>query len=61
MISKRLSGNLLFDLKQDPEQNHPIHSPETEIRMKQSIAEWMAKMDAPEELFDYYGLEIAPN
>lgn len=59
--AQREYGNLLFDLKQDPEQNHPIHSPETEIRMKQSIAEWMAKMDAPEELFDYYGLEIAQN
>ena len=49
-------GDLLFDLSEDPGQNRPLDLPEIEEKMRQSLKDWMVKMDAPEELYEFYGL-----
>lgn len=48
--------DLLFDLKQDPEQEHPIDDPALKEKMCQRMAELMRTADAPPEQFFRMGL-----
>ena len=50
-------GTLLFDLKIDPKQEHPISDPKTEERMKINMVRLMKKNDAPIEQYIRLGLE----
>lgn len=49
-------GTLLFDLKQDPEQNEPIDNSEVEEMMKEKMVQSMKENDAPVEQFERLGL-----
>ncbi|MBN2003989.1 MAG: sulfatase [Anaerolineae bacterium] len=49
-------GNLLFDLENDPEQNHPLHNLEIEARMVALLTKLMEAGDAPPEQFTRLGL-----
>ena len=60
---KKMSKNLpvgqelLFDVKADPKQATPLEDPETSARLKGALRELLKENDAPEELYDYYGLK----
>lgn len=47
---------MLFDLREDPYQNRPIHDPETEERMIRLMVELMKENDAPSEQYERLGL-----
>lgn len=49
-------GNRLYDLEQDPEQQNPIRSPETELRLLTAIRDTMVANEAPEEQFIRLGI-----
>ncbi len=49
-------GNLLFDLENDPAQEHPLHSLEIEARMVALLTQLMEASDAPPEQFTRLGL-----
>ena len=49
-------GNLLFDLTQDPGQEHPLEDPETEARMCRLLTGLMKQEDAPAEQYERLGL-----
>lgn len=50
-------GTLLYDLEEDPKQEHPIHDPEIEERMIRNMVCLMKKNEAPEEQYVRLGLE----
>lgn len=50
-------GTLLFDLKEDPGQLHPLDEPDKEVELANAIRELMMENDAPEELYDVFGLK----
>jgi arylsulfatase A-like enzyme len=52
-------GTKLFDLKLDPQQQHPLRNPLVERRLRDGIADVLRAHDAPPELFARYGLEPA--
>jgi hypothetical protein len=49
-------GNLLFDVRKDPEQKTPIQDPEVEARMIAHLGELMRRNDAPAEQYERLGL-----
>ena len=49
-------GTLLFDLENDPQQEHPIHDPAIEERMVALLVKLMQANDAPPEQFERLGL-----
>ena len=49
-------GNLLFDLKNDPGQMHPLQNPELENHMSQLMTRLMIENEAPSEQFTRIGL-----
>lgn len=49
-------GDLLFDLQEDPKQEHPLHDEEQEDRMKTLMINLMQENDAPEEQYKRLGL-----
>lgn len=49
-------GTLLFDLEQDPYQEHPIHDEVIEAQMKRRMVELMQQNDAPLEQYERLGL-----
>ena len=49
-------GTLLFDLEQDPDQDHPLRDAELELRMATLLVEQMRAGDAPPEQFERLGL-----
>lgn len=51
-------GTLLFDLKEDPHQNHPLEHPEIEHRMIWEMVRMMKENDAPEEQYQRLGLQV---
>ena len=51
-------GTLLFDLKEDPHQNHPLEHPEIEHRMIREMVRMMKENDAPEEQYQRLGLQV---
>jgi arylsulfatase A-like enzyme len=52
-------GTMLFDLKHDPKQEHPIEDPEVEARMIALMIDLMKANDAPPEQFERLGLDPA--
>lgn len=57
----KLQQDLLFDLDNDPHQQHPINDEIIENRMCLALVEEMKKNEAPEELFAYYGFTFPGN
>ena len=51
-------GDLLFDLKQDPMQEHPFSNLETTVRMLNLLCEVMRRNGAPEEQYERLGLPL---
>ena len=47
---------LLFDLQEDPKQEHPIEDPAVEARMVDLLIKLMKASDAPPEQFERLGL-----
>ncbi len=54
-------GTLLFDLQEDPFQEHPIVDPEVEKRMIQLMVKLMRESDAPLEQYERLGIPIDGN
>ncbi len=48
--------SLLFDVKSDPGQNHPLTDEVIEKRMRQALMEQFKENEAPEELYRRFGL-----
>ena len=53
-------GTLLFDLHNDPAQEHPIHDEDIEARMCAHLLRLMKENDAPEEQYHRLGLVADP-
>jgi arylsulfatase A-like enzyme len=53
-------GTLLFDLAEDPEQNHPLDDPVVEQRMIDHIIRVMGECDAPKEQYTRMGIGNQP-
>ena len=49
-------GTLLFDLQEDPQQDHPLRDEALELRMATMLVEQMRASDAPPEQFERLGL-----
>ncbi|WP_241267466.1 sulfatase [Streptomyces scabichelini] len=49
-------GTLLFDLEQDPGQQHPLDDPQTELRMLRLLTDLLRAADAPRSQFDRLGI-----
>ena len=49
-------GTMLFDLEQDPKQEHPIQDEAVEARMKMNMVRLMEENDAPAEQYVRLGL-----
>lgn len=49
-------GTLLYDVENDPNQEHPLHDPVIEERMVRAMVELMKKNDAPAEQYERMGL-----
>ena len=47
---------LLFDLENDPQQDHPVSDPEVEKRMVELLVTGMKACEAPAEQFERLGL-----
>ena len=50
-------GTLLFDLADDPQQEHPLDAPDIEAQMIDHLVRLMRACDAPPEQFERLGLE----
>jgi hypothetical protein len=48
--------SLLFDLQEDPAEDHPLDEPDLENRLAIRMAELMGELDAPPEQFARLGL-----
>ena len=55
-LNSYLWGSLLFDLKEDPGQDHPIVDPKVEKRLATLMVELMRETDAPAEQYERMGL-----
>ncbi|MHA7268349.1 sulfatase [Arthrobacter sp. HLT1-20] len=51
-------GTLLFDLENDPQQQHPLRHDECELRMANLMVELMRANDAPAEQYERLGLPL---
>jgi arylsulfatase A-like enzyme len=51
-------GTLLFDLQNDPRQEHPLHDPALEARMTELLVQQMRAGDAPTEQYERLGLKV---
>lgn len=51
-------GTLLFDLQNDPKQEHPIDDPEIEAHMVRLLVDLMKANNAPTEQFERLGLTV---
>lgn len=49
-------GNRLYDLAADPGQRAPIDDPQTELRLIETMIDWMEDTDAPKEQYERLGL-----
>lgn len=56
-VNPHLFGTQLFDLKTDPQQNHPLENGEAEARMVRHLVREMQVNNAPPEQFERLGLE----
>ena len=50
-------GTLLFDVENDPAQEHPLKDPKIEARMIRHMLRLMRENDAPREEYSRMGLE----
>lgn len=50
------TGNVLYDLKEDPEQARPIRNKEVELRLLSSMRNMMLENEAPEEQYERIGI-----
>jgi arylsulfatase A-like enzyme len=57
-VDPELYETLLFDLQQDPGQQHPINNPEVEQQMIAYMVELMKENEAPIEQYERLGLPI---
>lgn len=55
----KLDSDLLFDLDDDPKQEHPIVNKEIEERMIKALRKLLAENDAPCLLYERFGLQDA--
>jgi hypothetical protein len=55
-INPYIFGSLLFDLNEDPHQEHPIINPEIEKKMITALIKEMKKNDSPIEQFERLGI-----
>jgi len=55
-LNPYLYGHLLFDLREDPEQNGTVEDPEAEARMIRLLAQLMRDTEAPPEQFERLGI-----
>lgn len=51
-------GNMLFNVKADPQQRHPIDDPEKEVALINEMIHLMKADDAPEDQFERLGLPL---
>lgn len=56
MVSPFLHGTLLFDLQEDPQQQHPLDDPALELRMLRLLARLLHENDAPESQYARLGI-----
>ena len=56
MYEGKLTEDLLFDLQQDPGEEHPIVNEAVSDRLTQALADMFRQLDAPAELYTRYGL-----
>jgi arylsulfatase A-like enzyme len=56
MARPEIFDTLLFDLQNDPRQEHPLQDPEVETRMIALLLQLMAENDAPAEQYQRIGL-----
>jgi hypothetical protein len=49
-------GDLLFDVAEDPQQEHPLDDPEVESRMIELMVKLMKDNDAPSEQYERLGV-----
>jgi len=57
-MNSRRFGTLLYDLAEDPQQQHPLQDPVVEHRMAELLVEEMRRNDAPPEQYTRLGLEV---
>ena len=55
-INPHVFGTLLFDLDDDPAQEHPLDDPDLELRMLRLLAELLHEHDAPDSQFERLGI-----
>lgn len=62
-ICKKMSADLpvgkelLFDVEEDPRQEHPLENSDAAARLKAALVRILEENDAPAELYSYYGLK----
>ena len=49
-------GEMLFDVQNDPHQQHPIDDPEVLIRLEKRMIQLMQENDAPKEQYERMNL-----
>ncbi len=54
---RQTTGNMLYDLQEDPDQLAPIHNPEVEQRLIQHMVRLMEENNAPKEQYVRLGLK----
>ncbi|MDD3336140.1 MAG: sulfatase [Eubacteriales bacterium] len=52
----QINQNWLFDIENDPDELHPLHDPKTEAHMLELMRQLMKKNEAPQEMYQYYGI-----
>lgn len=55
-FNAHLFGTMLFDLENDPKQEHPIENPEVQIRLLKLMRKMMIENQAPSEQFERLGI-----
>lgn len=56
MFESKLKEDMLFDLAQDPREEHPIVDDAVSLRLTEALADIFRQLDAPEELYARYSL-----
>jgi chorismate mutase len=56
-IQRVQQQTMLFDIENDPDQKRPIRDEAVEARMRAAIAALMDENDAPDELYERFGLQ----
>ncbi|MCW4458801.1 sulfatase [Microbacterium sp. MPKO10] len=57
-LNPYIFGTLLFDLQDDPAQEHPLDDPDEELRMLRLLARLLRENDAPASQFERLGVPI---